>query len=261
MSMVQNSNSQSKLTPKDKINKIESIITFLNKTSYNDAVIYLKEFDIPVHYDGINTSIYLASDDSIKDLYNYIFYQKNIIDFFEDKDECLEVFNKENFFDLKILLDECFNCIQSGNNIATVIMIRSCIEKWLTDMEITEKNNEKKIKYFIDQIETDSKYNILQSQSSNIAKILHLYRENGNHVAHSRIKEAQEYIKNYCLETSLNLLCKLIEITILKKDIMAIKNKNQAEKIKNMQFSNKKQSTEQNNNKNFVDNADDEIPF
>ena len=85
MSMVQNSNSQSKLTTKDKINKIESIITFLNKTSYNDAVIYLKEFDIPVHYNDINTSIYLASDDSIKDLYNYIFCQKNIIDFFEIK--------------------------------------------------------------------------------------------------------------------------------------------------------------------------------
>jgi hypothetical protein len=90
---------------------------------------------------------------------------------------------------------------------------------------------------------------------------LHLFRENGNHAAHNRIKEAQECIKNYCLETSLNLLCKLIEVTILKDDIMNIKNKNQEEKIKNMQFDIKKLGTEQNNNKNFVDNADDEIPF
>ncbi len=43
--------------------------------------------------------------------------------------------------------------------------------------------------------------------------------------------------------------------------MMEIKNKNQKEKIKNMQFDIKKLGTEQNNNKNFVDNADDEIPF
>lgn len=252
----------------NKIKKIESIIEYLQKQESSKQHLFLQDYKINFsvcngNYDEINIkdSIYKASDDSIENLYNYIFCQKNIIDFFEDKDECLEVFNKENFFDLKILLDECFNCIQSGNKLATVIMIRSCIEKWLTDMEITEKNNEKKINDFINQIETDSKYNILQSQSSNIEKLLHLCRENGNHVAHSRIKEAQEYIKNYCLETSLKLLCKLIEITILKKDIMVIKNKNQAEKIKNMQFSNKKLGTEQNNNKNFVDNADDEIFF
>ena len=250
----------------NKIKKIESIIEYLQKQESSKQCLFLQDYKINFsvwngNYDEIDIkdSIYKASDDSIENLYNYIFCQKNITDFFEDKDECLEVFNEENFFDLKILLDECFNCIQSGNKLATVIMIRSVVEMWLTNMKITEKNNEQKINDFIGQI--PEKYKILESKSSNIKKILHLFRENGNHVAHNRIKEAQEYIENCCLETSLNLLCTLIEITILKDDIMKIKNKNQEEKIKNMQFDIKKLGTEQNNNKNFVDNADDEIPF
>ena len=264
--MIKKNNSQFKLSPQDKINKTQSIIQFLKEKSHYDVRIYLESFYIDILYHDINDdkidikySIYKASDDSIENLYNYIFCQKNIIDFFEDKDECLEVFNKENFFYLKILLDECFNCIQSGNKLATVIMIRSVVEMWLTNMKITGKNNEQKINDFIGQI--PKKYKILESKSSEIKKILHLFRENGNNAAHNRIKEAQEFIENYCLETSLNLLCKLIEITILKDDIMKIKNKNQEEKIKNMQFDIKKLGTEQNNNKNFVDNADDEIPF
>ena len=250
----------------NKIKKIESIIEYLQKQESSKQHLFLQDYKINFsvwngNYDEIDIkdSIYKASDDSIENLYNYIFCQKNIIDFFQDKNECLEVFNKKKFSDLKILLDECFNCIQSGNKLATVIMIRSVEEMWLTNMEITEKNNEQKINYFIGQI--PEKYKILESKLSDIKKILHLFRENGNHAAHNRIKEAQEFIENYCLEASLNLLCKLIEITILKDDIIEIKNKNREEKIKNIDFNTKKLGTEQNNNKNFVDNADDEIPF
>lgn len=249
-----------------KIEKIESIIKYLQEQESSKQCLFLQDYKINFsvwngNYDEIDIkdSIYKASDDSIENLYNYIFCQKNIIDFFEDKNECLEVFNKKKFSDLKILLDECFNCIQSGNKLATVIMIRSVVEMWLTNMEITGKNNEQKINNFIGQI--PEKYKILKSKSSDIQKILHLFRENGNNAAHNRIKEAQEFIKNYYLDTSLNLLCTLIQITILQDDITNIKNKNQEEKIKNMQFEIKKLGTEQNNNKNFVDNADDEIPF
>jgi|GEM_PF-3548811 len=294
---------------KDKIKKIESIIEYLEKQTPLNQLLFLEDYKINIIFLedelcgtsrdlNLDRSIYEASNDSIENLYNYIFPQKSIFDFFEDKDECLEVFNKENFSDLKIVLDECFNCIQAGNNFATVIMIRSCVEIWLKEMKITGKQDEiikdrvedfikkietkalntkeilllwskemkitgkqnERIEDFIKKIETDSQYEVLRSKASNIKEILFLYIENGNNVAHTRIKQAQEYIENHCLEASLNLLCKLIEITILKDDIIKIKNKNQEEKIKNIDFNTKKISIEQ-NNKNFVDNADDEIPF
>jgi len=243
---------------KDKIKKIESIIEYLEKQTRLKQSLFLKYHQIDL-ISCVENAIYYAPDNSIENLYNDIFLQKSMFDFFEDKDECLEVFNKENFSDLKIVLDECFNCIQAGNNFATVIMIRSCVEIWLKEMKITGKQNER-IEDFIKKIETDSQYEVLRSKASNIKEILFLYIENGNNVAHTRIKQAQEYIENHCLEASLNLLCKLIEITILKDDIIKIKNKNQEEKIKNIDFNTKKISIEQ-NNKNFVDNSDDEIPF
>ncbi len=262
------------INTKDKIKKIESIIQYFKKQTLPNQLLFLKDYRIEIicfqdviddmseknaDYYHIEKSLYEASEYSIDNLYDYIFPQKSIFDFFEDKDECLEVFNKENFSDLKILLDECFNCIQAGNNFATVIMIRSCVEIWLKEMKITGKQNER-IDDFIKKIETDSQYEVLRPKASNIKEILLLYIDNGNHVAHTRIKQAQEYIENHCLEASLNLLCKFIEITILKEDIIKIKNKNQEEKIKNIDFNTKKISIEQ-NNKNFVDNADDEIPF
>jgi hypothetical protein len=96
-----------------KIKKIDSIIDYLQKHESSKQRLFLQDYKINFsvwngNYDEIDIkdSIDKSSDDSIEHLYNNIFCQKNIIDFFEDKNECLEVFNKENFFDLKILLDE-----------------------------------------------------------------------------------------------------------------------------------------------------------
>ena len=242
-----------RLDPQTKIGIIKYIEKFLQNKGEYEIKTYFNSYNLKCYgHDGqelsLKESLYESSDNALVGLYNNISSQQNIGDFFWDKNECLEVFKKEEFADLKVLLEECFNCIQSGNNIATVVIIRACLEMWLNKLEITEGNNQKKIDAFIIKIATDRQYKALKSQKSAINHLLHLYRENGNHAIHGRVKEAQEYIQNYCLEASLNLLCKLIENTILKDEIIEIKNKNREEDVKNINFDNKKQNIEQNNN-------------
>lgn len=253
--IIANQSPKEKLKPKEKINKIEAIVFYLhhNINKPEKISIYLSyfkieltsEYEYNINYpiepnkENLEFSLRNADDQNIINLYNYIF-EKNINDFFHDKEACFEIFKNEKYIDLKILLDECFNCINQNNLLASVIILRASLESWMIYMGFNDGNLEDKIKTFIKTVEDGDNYQILKEKVSEIKDLLNLYRKNGNGVAHCNISEAQKYIENYSLKKSLKLLCILIEETIFAKDIKEINKEKKKKRINSIDFETKK---------------------
>lgn len=255
--IIANQSPKEELKPKEKINKIEAIVEYLSVKNGGDIEIYFKHFNIELlksikpipsldvcKQDFSKSSLQYSLqnhnfDANIIELYNYIF-EKNINDFFHDKEACFEIFKNEKYIDLKILLDECFNCINQNNLLASVIILRASLESWMIYMGFNDGNLEDKIKTFIKTVEDGDNYQILKEKVSEIKDLLNLYRKNGNGVAHCNISEAQKYIENYSLKKSLKLLCILIEETIFAKDIKEINKEKKKKRINSIDFETKK---------------------
>ena len=243
-----------KLKPQEKIDYINYIVKFLADKADHKKTIYFEFHSInlrnsPEFYhcneqDFSPTSLKHSllkheNDDDIKNLYEYI-PKKNINDFFYDRTACIEVLKKEKFLDLKILLEECFNCINQNNFLASVIILRACLEMWLIKMGFDKNKLEDKIKNFIKDIEDKNSYPNLKEKINEIENLLNLYRLNGNNVAHCDISKAQKYIEDHSLSASLTLLCILIEETIFSKDIKEFKLSEKKNRINALDFETKK---------------------
>lgn len=244
-----------KLKPQEKIDYINYIVKFLADKADHEKIIYFTFHNITLsnHPDFYNcdgfqdfspTSLEHSllmheNDDNIKNLYEYI-PKKNINNFFYDRTACIEVLKKEKFLDLKILLEECFNCINQNNFLASVIILRACLEMWLNKMGFDKNKLEDKIKNFIKDIKDKNSYPSLKEKINEIDNLLNLYRDNGNNVAHCDIAKAQKYIEDHSLSASLALLCILIEETIFSKDIKDFKLSEKKNRINALDFETKK---------------------
>jgi len=229
------------LDPEDKISKIKAIADFFEGKEDYEIRTYFENFNIILcnhpnyghnrhHPQDFSTeslihSLFLHENDKdIREFYDHLF-SNQIIDLFDEKKACAEIFKLEKYQDLKAYLDECLNCLGSGNKIAFLIILRACLEM-LCNYQYPDENLKNatslknKIKKFIEEINTKDEYEILRSRVNEIKKLFELYLEQGNHVAHCRINHAKKFIEENCLESCLELFCLVIENSIFKEDIL-----------------------------------------
>ena len=269
---------QLKLDPQDKINKIEAIAKFFaeSKEEESDDLkidTYFKHYNIDIGHDYdlelLKRLLYRHNKDTdIQNFYDRLFSNK-ITEYFHDKNAIEEVFKLEKYQDLKAYLDECFNCLQSNNKLACLVILRICLEMFCNFIRSTSNekpilNLEKKLKKVIDDIKKNSNYKILNSKIDQIEKLLNISRLQGNHVAHCRINEAKRFIEDYCLESNLKLFCIILENSIFKEDILKINEDLKSKKLVSIDFN--PQKIENKNNKQPIEetnnvHGDDEIPF
>lgn len=254
-----------KLDPEDKISKIKAIADFFKSKDDIKIRTYFDYFKITLrnhpNYDYSDLDFSIESlihslhqhnnDNDIRKFYELLF-SNQIIDLFFDKKACAEIFKLEKYQDLKAYLDECLNCLRSGNKLAFLIILRACAEFFLE--EKIKKNSEYKnseeyqIDIFIKEINTKDEYKILRSRINEIKKLFKLYREKGNDVAHCRIDDAKKFIEENCLESCLRLFCLVIENSIFKEDILRINEDLKLKKINSIDFNTQKIDNKINNN-------------
>ena len=276
--IIPNQSQKEKLSPKEKIDKINGIVDYLIEEKPEDIQIFLSHFKIDLKQDpsSQNYTNYLTlpseenlqfslrhndiSDQQIISLFNEIF-ANNLKNFFSEE-FAYQALTKD-FEDLHHYLQECYNCLRVNLEFAGAILIRSCIEKFLY---LYEKNpNDRAIDNFIKKIDEDDSLKIFKNRKKNIGDFFNLCQKNANHAVHLRYKEAKEYIDQYSVDDSLRLLCLIIENTILKEPIEKIREQEKLKKINEIKFDHKKSSPKKHekiDSKTIDSNdEDEEIPF
>jgi len=189
--IIANQSPKEKLSPREKINKINAIVNFLIKEDPINISIFFSHFKIdlkadpsfhhdinyPIPPDEENLQFSLRhndiSDQQIISLFNEIF-ANNLKNFFSEE-FAYQALTKD-FEDLHHYLQECYNCLRVNLEFAGAILIRSCIEKFLY---LYEKNpNDRAIDNFIKKIDEDDSLKIFKNRKKNIGDFFNLCQKN-----------------------------------------------------------------------------------
>jgi hypothetical protein len=285
--IIANQSPKEKLSPREKINKINAIVNFLIKEDPINISIFFSHFKIdlkadpsfhhdinyPIPPDEENLQFSLRVDDisdlQIIGLFNEIF-TNNLKNFFSEEFAYQALTNEKEFEDLHHYLQECYNCLKANLEFAGTIMIRPCLHIFL---KFYNKNNQEKkevkiIENFIKEIDSNNSLAILKNHKTQIENFFLICNDNANHAVHLRSETAKKYIDEYSIEDSLKLLCLIIELTILKEPIEKIREQEKLKKINEIKFDHKKSSPKNHekidskNNKTIdSNNEEEEIPF
>ena len=249
--IIANQSPKEKLSPREKINKIEAIVFYLHHkiAKHSEILIYLSHFEIEDiseygdYKENLEYRLTNTDDHKIIELFNYIFKDK-INKFFSEEFACQALTSEKDFEDLYHYLQECYNCLKANLEIAGAIMIRPCLHMFL---KFYNKNNQEKkevkiIENFIKEIDSNNSLAILKNHKTQIKNFFLICNTNANHAVHLRYETAKKYIDEYSIEDSLKLLCLIIELTILKEPIEKIRNEEKLKKINEIKFDHKKSS-------------------
>ncbi len=180
---------------------------------------------------------------------------KGMRQFFHDKYAMEILKEKEQYDNLNLYLEECFQCINSKNLIAASILLRCCVEVFLTLQGATEYNLGAKITSFIKQIDQNQDFELFarNQKKDELEDFIKTIKGLGDDVVHLNGKNLKDLIEKYDLMQMFKLFCILIENSILKDDIRQKNEDDIAMRVKSINFTVKE--------KDLSENEDDFIPF
>jgi len=226
----------------------------------NDRIaLILSHVDIHVKgYFDYKIEILIRADGyKITKLAEYLFGNKNegMRQFFHDKYATEILKEKEQYDNLNLYLEECFQCINSKNLIAASMLLRCCVEVFLTIQGATEYNLGAKITSFIKQIDQKQDFELFakNQKKAELEDFIKTIKGLGDDVVHLNGKNLKDLIEKYDLMQMFKLFCILIENSILKCDIRQKNEDDIAKRVRSINFTVKE--------KDLDDNDDDPIPF
>ena len=254
-------NSTNKYKLIDKIHKyIESNLIYIDSwevehLDHDKIEILLGRFGIEYVNRNLLTSLKNSDDNQILELYKNISNNNDLVGLFNDK-YAIEILNEEKtFFNLNLYLKECFECSKEDKKIATAILLRSCVEIFISIWDNTRNPLDKKIDNFFVNIQDNKEFKIFieYNKQNQLKQFLKDIKDFGNDAVHLNGKNIEDVINKYDNKEILKLFCILMEHSILKD---GIKKKNEEEatnEIKSINFTV--------NDKNSAQFYEEEIPF
>jgi hypothetical protein len=244
----------------DKINKyIESNLIYIDdweveRRDYDKIEILLGMSGINYVEHNLLKSLKKTDDNRILELYKNITNNNDLVDLFKDK-YAIDILNEEKTLsNLNLYLKECFKCSKEDKKIATAMLLRSCVEIFISIWDNTRHPLDKKIDNFFLNIQDNKEFKIFieHNKQNQLKQFLKDIKDFGNNAAHLNDKNIEDVINKYDNKEILKLFCILIEHSILKD---GIKKKNEEEataEIRSINFTvNDKNSAQE----------DDEFPF
>jgi len=263
--------------PLQTIENIKFIITYINEnfieydyngnTSWNDALVshLLKVFLFTK-----NRSYYTEDDianatpQQINNLANYIRnYTGNKVglqEFFHSPHAVKILENNTQYGNLNVYLTECLACISGGNKIASIILMRCCVEELMAMQGCEKYNLGNKITEFINGIERNKDFAIFTqcNKQEEVKILLDVVKDLGNDAVHTNGKSLQEIASKYEARALLKLFCILIEHSTMKEEIQSENNKHIRLMVESINFQPKEVPLEV-ENRNMI--TEDDIPF
>ena len=263
--------------PLQTIENIKFIITYINENfieydyngnpSWNNAFVgnLLKPFNIySLSRYFSESDIANATPQQIENLANYIRnYTGNKVglqEFFHSPHAVKILENNTQYGNLNVYLAECLACISGGNKIASIILMRCCVEELMAMQGCEKYNLGSKIKEFINGIEESKDFAIFTqcNKQEEVKILLDVVKDLGNDAVHRNGKSLQEIASKYEARALLKLFCILIEHSTMKEEIQSENDKHIRLMVESIIFQPKEVLLEVENCNMFTE---DDIPF
>jgi hypothetical protein len=262
------------IDPQKKFKLIDEIVEYVNSNygyNYNGYLKYddsrvkiiLGRFGISYSHDYFDTDDLLkANDKSISELHEYLLNNKGLGHLFHDKYAIEVLANEEDFFNLNLYLNECFECIKSDRKIATAVLLRCCVEIFLSIFDKTKVPLAKKIEMVFINIKNNKNFEIFikHDKEEQLKTFLEGIKDVGNDAVHLNGKNPKDFIEKNNNTELLKLFCILIENSILKDSIKKKNEEDVENRVKSIDFTIKEKPLVQDNSNQSL-SEDDDIPF
>lgn len=193
-----------------------------NNLSYGEREILVKPFGISRHL-----SYSANTPEQIQSLANYIRnYTGNkvgLYEFFHSPHAVKILENNPKYENLNVYLKECLACIGDGNKVASIILMRCCVEELMAMQKCEKYNLGSKIQEFIKGIEQNKDFEIFTqcNKQEELKIFLDVIKDLGNDAVHTNGKSLQAIASKYEIKEMFKLFCILIELSIMKGEIQS----------------------------------------
>jgi hypothetical protein len=206
-----------------------NVYTLLCSFNINFSKESKEDFDID--------DLFNAEEENVRQLYKYLFKDKyeeseHLTSYFTDGKYAIEALGEDEFFNLNLYLQECFECNKAERKLATAMLLRSCLEI-IIDLK---GNLDKNIEKFFTDFDTKEEFKDFADKAQQLKPFFHNIRGIGNDVAHIKKDDMNDVINKINLTDILKLICMLIENSILKPNIEARKAEAKKKKIESIDF-------------------------
>jgi hypothetical protein len=231
---------------------------------YDRISILLGRFGIASSNKGYQKDLVHADDQNIHELAEYLLNDKGLSHLFHDKYAIEVLATEEKFSNLNLYLNECFECIKADRKIATLILLRACVEIFI-DVSGFKKHYHlgSNIDALIPLMEKDEAFAMFNknNKQNELKQFLKGIKDFGDDAAHLNGKNAKDFIEKFYKKEFLKLFCILIEHSILKDGIRERNERDIENRVKSIDFSMKEKVITQDTTNDSEMDSDDEIPF
>lgn len=207
----------------------------------NSIVILLGQFGIdvsPSDNNSFNAEYWKeAEEENLRKLHQYLFENQDLKSYFTDGEYAIEALKEDEFFNLNLYLQECFECNKAERKLATAVFLRCCLEIIINIyIKGSEKNLKQKIEEFFTDFDTKEEFKDFADKAQQLKPFFHKIRGIGNNVAHIKKDDMNDVINKRNLTHILKLICMVMENSILKLSIEAKKAEAKKKKIESIDF-------------------------
>jgi hypothetical protein len=162
--------------------------------------------------------------------------------------------NNTQYGNLNVYLTECLACISGGTKIASIILMRCCVEELMAMQGCEKYNLGSKITEFINGIEKNKDFAIFTqcNKQEEVKILLDVVKDLGNDAVHRNGQDLKKFASKYEVKELFKLFCILIEYSTMKEDIQSENDKHIRLMVESINFQPKEVPLEV---------EEDDIPF